>query len=134
MVATDSQYNFNPMTMQKPLEWIDVKNAYLIHKSETFSYLNEIYKNYYMWTKDREQELRKTDEEWKTNLRAPITHMFANGMFNLLLKSDLNFTAIDRLDKFPGIIPEIINWADYIMSSEDTMDTFFSSGFDACLI
>lgn len=120
-----------------------------------------MYKNYYMWTKDRETELLKTKQEWKTNIRAPITHMFVNGMFNLLLQADLNFTAIDRIGKYsknedkpvdsiepgnptPGpsqgnvgnmsLPEEITIWVDYIMSSEDTMDTFYSACFDSCLL
>lgn len=116
------------------MQWEDVRNAYLINKGETFNYLNEIYKNYYMRTKDREEELNKTDEQWRTNLRAPITHMFANGMFNLLMQSNFDFVAIDRLNKFPGIVDEIMTWVDYIVSSNDTIDTLWSSSFDACLI
>jgi len=87
-----------------------------------------------MWTKDREQQLKVDKEERKTNIRAPITHMFTNGMFNLLLESDLNFVAIDRRDQYKNLAEEIMLWADYIMSSEDTMDTFYSACFDACLI
>jgi hypothetical protein len=88
-----------------------------------------------MWTKDRENELENNNEEWKTNLRAPITHMFTNGMFNLLLQADMNFTAIDRKGgEYQKVVEDIAVWADYIVSSEDTMDTFYSACFDACLV
>lgn len=129
------QYDFNPESKKAPLEWQDIKNAYLIHKQNNFTYLREVYKNYYMRTKDREQELDYNNEQWKTNLRAPITHMFTNGMFNLLLQSELNFTAIDRKGgQYGRAVEDIMTWADYIMSSEDTMDTFYSACFDACLV
>jgi len=145
-------YDFNPLQSKPVLAWEDVRNAYLAFRDQNFNYYNEMYKNYYMWTKDREAELIRNGQEWKTNIRAPITHMFVNGMFNLLLQSDLNFTAIDRIGKYSStatspttgipnmpekkmtLAEEITIWADYIMSSEDTMDTFYSACFDACLL
>lgn len=154
-------YLFDPLKSKPVIAWEDVRNAYLAFRDQNFKYYNEMYKNYYMWTKDRETELLKTKQEWKTNIRAPITHMFVNGMFNLLLQADLNFTAIDRIGKYsknedkpvdsiepgnptPGpsqgnvrnmsLPEEITIWVDYIMSSEDTMDTFYSACFDSCLL
>lgn len=61
--------------------------------------------------------------------------MFTSGIYNMVLDSDLRFVAIDRIQKYgQDIVEEIADWVDYLMSSEDTMDTIFSAAFDAVLL
>jgi len=129
-----NEHDFDPVENKAPIARDDVRSAYLSYKDKTFNYFNEIYKNHYMRTKDRETQLIKEKQERKTNIRAPITHMFASGMHNLLLQADLNFVAMTNKIEKQGIIDEITDRVDYIVSSEDTMDTFHSSSFDATLL
>lgn len=78
-----------------PLSFDDVKRLYEDHKTVKHPYFDRMWKNYYMYPLDRLAQLKKDEEEWRSNIKSPLTYMFSRSIFNMLVDSDVRFFALD---------------------------------------
>lgn len=90
---------------------------------------NEIYKNYYLDTSDRAIQLRKDQEEWKTNIKTPLTLMFVDKVANVLLKAKGSFIVTDLFSEDRGedgdaLTSDMLNVMDFTLKWEKTKNTF----------
>ena len=53
----------------------------------------KLYKNYYMFGNDRKNDLKLSDELWRSNLRSPMTNMFQSRLYNMVIGADQKFVA-----------------------------------------
>jgi len=117
-----------------PIEWEDVKNMYINYRDSRHTYYTEIYKNYYMYTAERQAQLVKDGEEWRTNIKSPLTNMFTSGIYNMAIDSDLRPIIIDKKGDKPWLANEMLDWAEYFYTSSSFIDNFNSAMFDSVLM
>jgi len=121
--------------LQKPpVDWTAIQTLWNRHKDSMHPYITEMYQNYYMWTQTRKAQLKKDKEEWRTNLKSPLTHMFTSGIYNMMLDSDIRFVCIDKKGEYPIVVRNILDLADHFSQQEDFMDPIWSAVFDQALI
>ena len=78
-----------------PLPRDEIKALWSSHKDSLHPYITEMYKNYFMYSNDRKAQLEKDKETRRSNLKSPLTHMFVNGIYNMLQDADIRFTCVD---------------------------------------
>lgn len=91
--------DFSKDAVKRPIEYSDLETYLKVQDQSKNQYISKLYKNYYMYRMDRASDLYKTKETWRTNVKFPITSMFVTRIYNLILKSDLFFVAIDKFAK-----------------------------------
>lgn len=117
-----------------PIEFDAVKRYYERHRDNTHPYIVECLKNHYMYAADRQSQLEKDKETWRTNIKAPLTHMYVSWVHNMLIDSDVRFTAIDKQWHNQAALNAILDIAEYTTQQEETSEAVESSEFDAVLL
>jgi hypothetical protein len=87
-----------------------------------------------MYDQDRKAQLIKDKEEWRTNIKSQLTHMYTTYFYNMMLDSDIRFTATDTMDKYPGAVTAILDLAEYVASNDDGMEALRDAIFDLSLL
>ena len=123
----------------KLLEREDIDSKYWAASTWYYRYALDLYKNYYMYNRDRARDLIIERDEWRTNLKSPLTHMFTNNIYNMYLDSDIRFDVLVRnSEKYEttSIVEEIMAWWEYLMSNNDSImrDELDSAFFDAMFL
>ena len=77
-------------------DFANVKNIFMGHMDAYYPYALKLYKNYYMYPVDRYEELCKSKEQWRTNIKSPLTHQFTNAVYNMLIQASIEFFVIDK--------------------------------------
>lgn len=111
-----------------PIAFSELRNfieEQIQHKCASY---DEIYKNYYLDSSDRAIQLRKDKEEWKTNLKTPITLMFVDKVANVLTKAKGTFTVTDLFSEDRGedgdqITTEMLDLMDKSLKEPKTKHT-----------
>lgn len=84
-----------PNITTKPIEFSELRtfvDEQIKHRCNSF---DEIYKNYFMDTSDRAIALKKDKEDWRTNIKTPLTLMFVDKATNTILKVNGRFVVTD---------------------------------------
>lgn len=123
-----------PNMIAPPVNYNDIRTAWLMHKESIHPYITELYKNYFMYEQDRKAQLIKDKEERRTNIKSQLTHMYTTYFYNMLLDSDIRFTATDTKDAHPWAATSILNLAEYVASNDDGMDAMRDAIFDLSLL
>lgn len=97
-------------------------------------YITEMYKNYFMYSADRQAQLVKDKETWRTNIKSAITHMYTSGVYNMVIDSDIRFTCIDKNGEMPKMVNAMLDIVEYTAAKEETDDAIWSSVLDAILL
>jgi len=129
-----NEVEMNPIMTQPPVSYDDIRIARQMHKESVHPYITELYKNYFMYSEDRKLQLQKDKEEWRTNIKSQLTHMYTTYFYNMLLDSDIRFTAADLKNKYPGAVTAILDMAEYIAQNDDGMEAMRDAIFDMSLL
>lgn len=141
--TTEEKDDSTPIVAQDdirmPISWSDLKNFIRFEIENRNNYIFDLYKNYYMYSGDRSVELQKSDELWRSNMKSPITNMFATRLHNMIINADKKFSSTyagNDLDKDQALraVNDAVELMDYCFSKEETYGSFDFSSFDAGLI
>ena len=109
------------------------------HKVNRYPYYNEMYNNYFMMNPDRQKMLTKDSEEWRSNMVSPLTYMYTSTIYDLAKDAQIILNLGDvwkNVEEEDSLIlrDELMDMAQHIMWSQNFMDTFYESFFDAVLL
>lgn len=127
---------------ESPISWEDLKTFILVQLESKKNYMMDIYKNYYMFNQDRAEDLKKSKQEWRSNIVSPITFSFTSAWFSKVLDSELRMSVLDTIWKYSEkkwknwntAIEDVLGWWEYIMSLPENRDTYIQATFDAYLL
>ena len=130
------EIDFKEEAMKSPIEWDNLETYVRTQMESKVEYATELYKNYYLYNQDRKQDLIKDKEEWRFNIKSPLTYMFINTIYTMILDSDIRFVAIDRRGKYSktNLVDEILDMWDYLFTTTDSKESLYSAIFDAILL
>lgn len=124
-----------------PIKRTDIQNMLKSEIDSRYNYIIELYKNYFMYNRDRQKQLEKDWDEWRTNIKSPLTYQYANAAYWLFLDSDVRFVAMDVNWKYDvddntwkSVTDEMVELADYFYSNWQVRDEFLSQVFDTILL
>lgn len=122
-----------------PIPYTELKN-FISEQVRTVneSYL-QIHKNYSLDTSDRALELKRDDEERRTNIKTPMTLMFVDKVINVIKKIGGRFTITDLFSDTRGedseqIIEEMLELVDRVLKEEKVKNTLNDVMTDAALL
>ena len=129
-----------------PIKFEDLEN--FIHKeAETrYEYIKEFYKNVLMDTTSRWQMLAEEDEEWRSNVRVPITYQYHKTTMSMIKDSDVDFVIKQRdkrkeweddqykKDFDTAVINDILDWFEYVYDFSKVKKELHAAYWDAALL
>jgi hypothetical protein len=110
------------------------KTIFLGHVDSYFPYCLKMYKNFYMYPVDRFENLVKTKEAWRTNIKSPLTHTYTMAVYNMVTQASIEFFVIDKNGDNDKLSEEMLTLVDYIKDKEEYIGQWESVTFDAVLL
>ena len=137
--VAENEIVMNDMTTKSsytrpPINFNDIRVAYLRQKDAIHPYVTKLLKNYYMWKWDRRTDLQKLKETWKTNIKSPLTMMFVSSAYNQLLDSDIRFSVTDIKGDKQSESGAMLDLGNYVMTKDESEEALWSSIFDGLFL
>lgn len=130
-----------------PIVWTDMENLVRSEMQSRYEYIIQAYKDYFMYTKDREAQLEKDWEERRTNVKSPLTYQYTNAAYWMVLDSDIRFTAVDikwehekkkdddsSENDEKSVTDEMVDFASFLFTSWNAREEYLSALFDWILL
>jgi len=128
------QYDYKEDKTNPPLDFQSLRNYYYSNRDALYTYITDLYQNYFMYNQPRAAQLKEDNEEWRSNIKSPLTYMFQTSVYNMVLDADIRFIAIDRTNKYEWICDELLDWMDYMFNTSQSRKNFFDAVFDTILL
>lgn len=135
----NKEIDFNKWYWQEcPISFGDLETYVRGQIASKVKYIEEIYKNYFMYSQDRQEMLDADDQSWRFNVKAPVSYMFINNQYSMVLDADIRFVVIDRTGKYKikkewerSIVQDILDWWDFLYTRDKNREAFNAAIFDA---
>lgn len=122
-------------------EFSDVKRMAQFDIATRHVYIDQMYENYYMCSRERAIALKKDGETWRSNIKTPLTKMFVDRMHNMITEFDVkvnirdsNPERIEDGEKSKKLAEEINTMIDKTKRHVWTKEAWWDTIFDALLL